>query len=236
MSSPRAPRPRGHRERDRRGTRARPGPGGRRLLPAVPRRKAMLRLALRRGRDARSPGRGGTAGHIRSRRAPGILTFYTDTATSEKVFAGAGGTWLSPDAAEPGGAGLCLVWPRMVQVGCVYGAGKDESETAPKPCSSSSCSFARCPPGHPNFCSFTQLVFFTLCWVSAPGGHAGEGLWWPWDSRDGGDRVVPWQGLLCPQRLSQTKTRQAQGTESRASSVAVPLSPWVCVPLCCCWS
>lgn len=121
-----------------------------------------------------------------------------------------------------------MVWPRTVQVGGIYGAGKDESETAPKPCSSSSCSFARCPPGYPNFCSFTQLVFFTLCWVSVSGGHAGEGLWWPWWCQGGaraGAALPP-----APRGLSQTKTLQVQGTESRASSVAVPLSPWVCVP------
>lgn len=45
------------------------------------------------------PWRDGTAGQTDSRPsyAPWLLTFYTNTATSEKVFAGAGGTWLSPD-------------------------------------------------------------------------------------------------------------------------------------------
>lgn len=199
MSSPRAPRPSGPRLRDRRGRRGRPGRRGRRLLPAVPRRKAMPSLALRRGRDAQSPGRGGTAGHTRSRWpcTPRILTFYTNTATSEKVFAGAGGTWLSPDADDPGGAGLCLIPPWMVQVGCIYGAGQGESKTAPKPCSSSSSSFTRCPPGYPNFCSFTQLTFFILCWVPVLGvrtwscaRHWERTFRWPWDSRGGWDTVV----------------------------------------------
>ena len=78
---------------------------GRLLPPAVPAApgKAMPSLALQRGRDAWSPGRDGTAGQTDSRRsyAPRLLTFYTNTTTSEKVFAGAGGTWLKPDDNRP---------------------------------------------------------------------------------------------------------------------------------------
>lgn len=200
MSSPRAPRPRG--APGQAGTeRTRPSPGGRRLLPAVPRRKAMPSLALRRGRDARSPGRGGAAPDT-SRRpcAPGILTFYTDTATSEKVFAGAGGTWLSPDADDPGGSravvGVAPGWCRLVVfMGLVKvraGLHRNSAPLLPHPPSPG------VPQGSQTSALSPKLVFFILCWVSVPGGRAGEGLWWPWDRRDGGDRVV--QPPRCPGR------------------------------------
>lgn len=133
MSSPRAPRAQGSGLRDRRARRGRPSPRGRRCCPRCPGERPCPAGLCGKGCPEPREGRHSRTRPSRWPCAPEILTFYTDTATSEKVFAGAGGTWLSPDADDPAGAGLCLVWPPMVQGGCVYGAGKDESETAPKP-------------------------------------------------------------------------------------------------------
>lgn len=133
MSSPRAPRAPGSGLRDRRARRGRPSPRERRCCPRCPGERPCPAGLCGKGCPEPREGRHSRTRPSRWPRAPGILTFYTDTATSEKVFAGAGGTWLSPDADGPAGAGLGLVWPPMVQGGCVHGAGKDESETAPKP-------------------------------------------------------------------------------------------------------
>lgn len=210
MSSPRAPRAQGSGLRDRRARRGRPSPRGRRCCPRCPGERPCPAGLCGKGCPEPREGRHSRTRPSRWPRAPGILTFYTDTATSEKVFAGAGGTWLSPDADDPAGAGLCLVWPRWCRVVAFMGLVKARVRL------------------HRNLLLFLLLLLRQVSprvpkLLLFHPTHVLHPLFPRWGravvavaQRGGGHRVGPWQGLLCPRGFSQTKTRQAQGTESQA--------------------